>query len=139
MPGSSLWLVPPQGSALNKTLQSLISSTVPSHFPGVQTHNFIPHITITSNIDPTVYQHSPQAWLENLPLSTNKLLVRFEACEPGKPFFKKLTVRVKKEDVAAESLTQVAAICRAEGVEDRDMDRAREWAERDYLPHLSLM
>ena len=59
-----------------------------------------------------------------------------EAVDPGVQFFKKLTLRVGKQDAA---LVELATACRAEGVLEGDVAKAREWAETGFLPHLSLM
>lgn len=140
MPGSSLWLVPPQPSEFETAAQELISTSVPRLFPNVRTHRFIPHITLTSLIDASsTYKDQPQQWLDGLalfpkPVNEN-LSIRLDAIEPGVPFFKKLTLRASKDDW----LVQLAAACRSSGVEKGDDSRAKAWAEAEYLPHLSLM
>ena len=136
MPGSSLWLIPPEGSVFTKAIQSLISTKIPSLFPDTKTHDFIPHVTITSNVDPSLYGSDPQGWLDSLQIDTQgDIQVDMEAVEPGKPFFKKLTLRCAKD----AGLLKLATVCRAEGVEGGDEEKAKKWADGDYAPHLSLL
>jgi len=140
MPGSSLWLVPPSPSRFHAVVQELISSSIPRLFPATKTYGFVPHVTLTSSIEATsTYGDKPQEWLDSLALVTEpvngKISICLDAIEPGKPFFKKLTLRARKDD----RLVRLAAACRTCGVEDGDADRAKHWAEQEYLPHLSLM
>lgn len=140
MPGSSLWLTPPQPSEFNKAAQKLISSSIPQLFPSVKTYNFIPHVTLTSSIDASgTYKEEPQKWLDSFPLSSEpvkgNVSVDLVAIEPGEPFVKKLTSKASKTG----ALVELAAACRSHGVENGNMNRAREWAKAEYLPHLSLM
>jgi len=140
MPGSSLWLTPPNPSRFHATVQELISSSIPQLFPATKPHGFVPHVTLTSFVEPSnTYGDKPQEWLDSLALVTEpvneKISVCLDAIEPGEPFFKKLTLRAHKDD----GLVRLAAACRSHGVEDGDTDRARQWAEQEYLPHLSLM
>ncbi|KAK5943588.1 hypothetical protein PMZ80_004596 [Knufia obscura] len=139
MPGSSLWLIP-QPSKFNTAAQELISSTIPQLFPSVKAHQFIPHLTLTSSIEvSSTYGDQPQKWLDSLTLSdepvNEDVQICLDAIEPGEPFFKKLTLSAKHDD----RLVQLAAACRCYGVENGDMDRARDWAKAEYMPHLSLM
>ena len=143
MVGSSLWLIAPSDDhAFNKSLKELIGSTLPSDFPSAPKNNFIPHVTITSDIDPTkTYgsSSSPQEWLDSLSLPTgfqkekNEVSIELEELEPGEPFFKKITLRAKKD----ENLLLLAAKCREQGVLVSESE-ATAWAEKEYLPHLSL-
>lgn len=140
MPGSSLWLVPSKPSNFDTAVQELISSSIPRLFPTVKTHGFVPHVTLTSFIEPSsTYGDKPQEWLDSLALVTEpvngKISICLDAIEPGEAFFKKLTLRASKDD----GLVQLAAACRSRGVENGDTDQAQNWAEREYLPHLSLM
>jgi len=138
MPGSSLWLIPPPTSDFNKHLQDLITASIPRHFSNTKTHDFIPHVTITSNISPSLHTPNPQAWLDSLDLpltSAITITAEIEALDPEDPFFKKLTLRLGKDG----SLCDLAARCRAEGVLGGDEERAREWVRNEYAPHLSLM
>lgn len=54
----------------------------------------------------------------------------------GDVFFKKMTIRVQK---ASTGLVDLAVECRAKGVEDGDVGKAREWAREEYGPHCSLL
>lgn len=140
MPGASLWLIPPSTSPFNKSLQNLITHTIPSHFPTITTHNFIPHITLTSSISPDLYTStSPQTWLNNLslprPSSTDPLLLALEFLEAGDQFVKKLTLRAE----SSSSLLDLAGSCRSEAVLSNGIEGAKKWAREEYQPHLSLM
>ena len=136
MPGSSLWLIPPKDWPFTTAIQTLIETQIPSVFSGTKTHNFIPHITITSNINAKLYGSEPQKWLDSLDLDVHSSIqIDMEALEPGKPFFKKLTLRCAKD----AELLKLASTCRAEGVENGDAAKAKKWADEEYAPHLSLM
>lgn len=129
MPGSSLWLIPPSHSSLNQTLQSLISTSIPSLFPASQPPEFIPHITLTSHIPATNTSSDPQTWLDNLTLP--KLSeVRIEEPKVGEIFFQKLTLACAK----SRGLTALAKACREQAVGD-DADTFAG----NYYPHASLM
>ncbi|KAI1612606.1 2',3'-cyclic-nucleotide 3'-phosphodiesterase [Exophiala viscosa] len=137
---SSLWLIPPSAdNPFNKSIQDLITNTLPSDFPHAPKNNFIPHVTITSDVDPAkTYESKPQEWLDSLTLpefkrESNEVIVELEELEAGEPFFKKVTLRAKKDD----NLIKVAAACRRQGLSISE-DEASQWAEKDYLPHLSL-
>lgn len=139
MPGASLWIIPPT-SSFNDFLQTLITDTIPSLFPEATTHSFIPHITITSNVDQSIYddQKDPQAWLDSLHLEHHEaqdIKILLADLEPGHPFFKKLTLNVVEDD----PLLRLVAACRMEAVVGYDIINATWWAEGEYLPHLSLM
>ncbi|KAK4033775.1 hypothetical protein C8A01DRAFT_39745, partial [Parachaetomium inaequale] len=67
MPGSSLWLLPPESHPLHPLLKTLITTTLPSNFPReaasaprVVPHFFPAHVTLTSGIDPDTYGDDPQ-------------------------------------------------------------------------------
>jgi hypothetical protein len=139
MPGASLWIIPPKDSSFSQALQTLISTTIPPHFPQTKTHDFIPHVTITSNIDTSLYGSDPQAWLSALHLPSgdqhDPVFVTLDVLEAGDAFVKKLTLRAGK----TAQLLQLASACRAEAVEGGDQAKAEKWAQDDYLPHLSLM
>jgi 2',3'-cyclic-nucleotide 3'-phosphodiesterase len=133
MPGSSLWLVPPTSSPLNKILQTLISDAIPFQFPTKTTHDFIPHITLTSGIEP--FPSDPQHWLNDLKLpDADSLHVRVQQPEAGVPFFKKLTLACEKND----GLKALAEACRAQATKVEEAEAAR-WVEKEYLPHCSLV
>ena len=145
MGGSSLWLIAPSDDhAFNKSLKELIGSTLPSDFPSVPKNNFIPHVTITSDIDPaktygSSSSSSPQEWLDNLSLPTefqkekNEVAIELEELESGEPFFKKITLRARKD----ANLLKLVSKCREQGCQVSE-NEANAWAEKEYLPHLSL-
>ncbi|KAI9698864.1 MAG: hypothetical protein M1820_007371 [Bogoriella megaspora] len=123
MPGtscSSLWLVPPPDSPIAKLLSSLITNTTPSHFPYLNPPPFAPHITLTSEIDPSIYGDEPQKWLDQrISIRPNhQVTIRFEALDTESPFFRKLAIRVKKYSGLEQTsgLTELAYICREAGV-----------------------
>lgn len=145
MPGASLWLIAPkEDHPFNKSLTDLITSTIPSNFTSTKLPHFTPHITLTSNIDPSkTYSSasSPQAWLDELNIDDlgfkkefTEVLVELEELEIGDPYFKKLFLRAKKED----NLLKLAARCREIGTGVSDGD-AKTWADSEYEPHVSLM
>jgi len=139
MPGASLWIIPPKDSSFSQALQTLISTTIPPHFPQTKTHDFIPHVTITSNIDSSLYASDPQAWLSDLHLPSgdhhDPVFVTLDVLEAGDAFVKKLTLRAGK----TAQLLQLVSACRAEAVEGGEQGKAEKWAHDEYLPHLSLM
>jgi 2',3'-cyclic-nucleotide 3'-phosphodiesterase len=140
MPGSSLWLIAPSDDhAFNKSLKDLIGSTLPSDFPDAPKATFIPHVTVTSDINPAkTYESSPQEWLDNLSLpefkkEKNEVVIELEQLDAGEQFFKKVTLRARKDG----NLLKLASKCREQGLLLSESD-AKAWADSDYLPHLSL-
>lgn len=135
MPGWSLWLVPAQGSQVDRNVAKLISTTVPSVLPALgNVPNFAPHLTITSQVPPGRVKDKPQEWLDALDLSKiNTVHVRFESLESEDKFFKRLIIRCETDP----ALLELAVQCRAQGVESGDETKARKWIE-DYDPHCSL-
>ncbi|KAF2722552.1 2, 3 cyclic phosphodiesterase [Polychaeton citri CBS 116435] len=135
MPGSSLWLVPSQDSALYEAIQELITNHIPALFPNTSPPDFFPHITLTSDAlleDGT----DPQEWLDGLSLpSQSKLEIWIREVEVGSIFFKKVTMRCDK----SPELKALAAACRQAAVKGVGSEAAREWAEEKYMPHCSLM
>jgi len=137
---SSLWLIAPSDDhPFNKSLQDLIGNTLPSDFPHAPKNNFIPHVTITSDVDPSkTYGDAPQEWLDSLALPEfkrefNEVAIELEELEAGEPFFKKVTLRARKDG----NLLKLASACRQHGLVV-SQDEAQKWADDDYLPHLSL-
>jgi len=139
---SSLWLIAPKDDhPFNKSLKDLISSTLPSDFPHAPKNNFIPHVTVTSEIDPAkTYEKSssPQEWLDSLTLpefkkEKNEVVIELEELEAGEPFFKKVTLRAKKD----ANLIKFVSKCREQGLAVSESE-GQKWAENEYLPHLSL-
>ena len=136
MPGSSLWLVPPSNSSIEDILSTLITKTVPSHFPELKAPpHFPPHLTLTTDIPTSVTDEEPQKWLDDLSLSvTEPPSVSFQSLDVGRQFFRKLTLGVSKA-----SLRSLAVQVRAAAVEDGNEVAAKQWAEESYLPHVSLL
>lgn len=137
MPGSSLWLVPPDDSELYKAIHDLIINHIPPIYPGTTVPHFTPHITLTSNIDLSLGEQSDaQNWLDKIHLpDTTHLKVAIKQAEVGSPFFKKITMRCEK----MPELCELAAACRIAGVKGTDAQKAHVWVEEQYLPHCSLM
>ena len=136
---TSLWLRPPPDTPLANALQALITSTIPSLFPFAATHNFIPHITLTSGLpQETQLPGNPRAYLAYLGLPPCPDKITIQSAEAGDPFFKKLTIRIEQSD----ELAKLAEVCRANGVligDGQAQSKAKEWVDREYKPHLSLM
>ncbi|OAL50379.1 2',3'-cyclic-nucleotide 3'-phosphodiesterase [Pyrenochaeta sp. DS3sAY3a] len=133
MPGSSLWLLPPIGHPLNDLLPTLIDQTS-SHFNSP--HRFLPHVTLTSDISPSLYSQDAQAWLNSLQLPTKSdISVQFEALGSEDVFFRKLYIKCEKND----GIKQLGKMCRTfvKGFEENEA--AHEWVETSYTPHLSLL
>ncbi|KAK5120967.1 hypothetical protein LTR85_005751 [Meristemomyces frigidus] len=130
MPGSSLWLVPPEDSELYKAIYELIVTDVPSVYPAKVPH-FTPHITLTSDVTIPDTEDS-QKWLEGIKLPDTKALkVAIRQAEVGSIFFKKITMRCDK----TPELCALAASCRAAGVQGNDAKGAQKWAEeRSDMP-----
>lgn len=185
-------------------MQTQITSMVPMRFAPAKAHNFIPHVTLTSNINPALHEADAQAWLDGLELTIEGLQalnaakdreeadtaaaekraleagnlepatttttaaldpekaaeqaaeqleapkgeenkasipakpveVNLYELEAGEPFFKKLTLRVKKP---CPGLSELAVAVRAQGCYSGDVETAKSWEKDEYLPHLSLL
>lgn len=146
MPGSSLWLLPPPSHSLHTTLTTLITHTLPSLLPSESSAStlaptfFPPHMTLTSEIAPSLYGTDPQRWLDGIPFpSGREVRVRFGGVASQDVFYRRCFVRVGVEGVRG-----VVAIARARGVsgEEEVGGRTGEWLEwwvESYGPHVSLM
>lgn len=145
MGGTSLWLIPRENNPFTNAVQELITDTVPSNFAKtVKTHNFIPHVTLTSDIDPgKTYEksgESPQAWLDGLELPNfrkefDEVIVELDHVEAGEKFFRKLAIEVNEND----NLKKLATLIRKETVLGGDGNAAQKWVESEYKPHMSLL
>jgi len=164
MPGSSLWLLPPPTHPLHTRLNSLITSLLPTYFPqesssspDVVPHYFAAHVTLTSNIPPSLYGSDPQGWLERaFAIKATELAkevyprVRFEKVDTQDVFFRRCFIRV-----GFEGVRNLAGLARAVGVHDEGDSVERngegevkfggetekwlgEWREA-FGPHVSLM
>lgn len=131
-------MIPPPGRSLHALLRKLISQTVPSLFPGLEQLPpvFDPHVTLTSEIPPTLYGSEAQAWLDSLsfPVSGD-VKVNFERVDTEGFFFRKCTIRVSK----LTGLSKLASECRRVGVYGEDERKTAEWLQSTYRPHCSLM
>ena len=95
MPGLSLWLVPHDDKPFTKTVQELISESIPRQFDA-KTHNFAPHVTVTSDISEEALEgKSPQEWLDSLAIDElklknehNEVLLELNTIEAEDPFFR---------------------------------------------------
>ncbi|KAI7267329.1 hypothetical protein KC345_g7949 [Hortaea werneckii] len=167
MPGSSLWLVPPEDSALYKTCHQLITTHIPSLFSSSLAPPpplFTPHVTLTADTVPpdlfpvsTDTAISAQKWLDSIDLvptttrtTTMKqegLKVKIQNVQVEGHFFRKLTLRCEK----SPRLCELAWRCRAhhggkEGLvgeeqkrEEGEKEQVGKWVRESYAPHLSLM
>lgn len=137
MPGSSLWLVPPESSELYRVCHELILKQVPSACLVDQPTHFTPHITLTADLMLQGLEGSTaQQWLDRLTLPYGETLrVPIREVEVGRVFFKKITMRCEK----TSGLCELAAMCRAACVDGLGEAGAMKWVEQSYLPHLSLM
>lgn len=140
MPGSSLWLVPPEDSELYKTIHDLIVDQVPSVFPGTAPPQFAPHVTLAADVvlpDHDSSELAAQQWLNSidLPADAQTAEVRILDAEAGSVFFKKITMGCEK----TAELCHLAACCRTAGVPGLGSDEAKKWAKEEYRPHCSLM
>ncbi|KAF2266780.1 2',3'-cyclic-nucleotide 3'-phosphodiesterase [Lojkania enalia] len=132
MPGSSLWLLPPTSHPLNAILASLIQK-VSAHFGSP--HVFLPHVTLTSEIQPSSYSLDPQKWLNQIEFPEGKYVhVKFGRLNSEDVFVRKLYIKVSKSGV--DKLGKTARMT-VNGYEDEEA--AKKWTEEKYVPHLSLL
>jgi 2',3'-cyclic-nucleotide 3'-phosphodiesterase len=136
MGGSSLWLVPPEDSELYKTIHELIINKIPPLYPNASPPKFTPHVTLTSDLT-SDHQPEAQQWLDSiaLPESVSSMKVTIRHVAVGSIYYQKLTMRCDK----TAELCDLAATCRAGGVDDVDSQQAQRWAKEKYGPHCSLM
>lgn len=133
MPGSSLWLLPPASHPLNNLLSTLIDKTS-SHFHSP--HRFLPHVTLTSEINASAYESDPQAWLDSLNIQLgSKILVKFQRLHSEHVFVRKLYIKCEK----AGGLVLLAQRCRQQIQGFEEIEKAEKWAKESYTPHLSLL
>lgn len=134
MPGSSLWLLPPEAHPLNNVLTSLIKRTA-SRFGSSDL--FIPHVTLTSDlVSPSSYGSDPQKWLESLDLPVgDDVQVEFDKLDSEDVYFRKLYIKCQK----TAGLKALAKVCRKQVADHEEEDKARKWAEETYIPHVSLL
>ncbi|KAK4901899.1 hypothetical protein LTR49_027184 [Elasticomyces elasticus] len=122
MPGSSLWLVPPEDSELYKAIDNLVNQRLPSIYTNASPKRFSPHVTLTSD---TISDYAdPQEWLDSISLPREdalaSLVVTIKDVQVGKPFFRKLTMACTK----TVELCGLAGHCRVAGVEGVEQEAA---------------
>lgn len=133
MPGSSLWLLPPDTHPLNYVLTSLIERTA-SHFGSSDL--FIPHLTLTSEIYPSTYGSEPQKWLDGLNLpACDDVKVDFEKLSGEDVYFRKLYIKCHK----TTGLKALAKVCRKQVAGHEDEETAGKWVDEKFNPHVSLL
>jgi 2',3'-cyclic-nucleotide 3'-phosphodiesterase len=103
---------------------------------------FVPHVTLTSDIDLTTLHPNPTAWLERLAIPQKQdVTVSFTSLEVGPTFTKKLFLRCDKGGL--EGLGELArwqAVESPNGIGGEDERRkAEHWAEEHWEPHVSLL
>ena len=129
-PTASIWLLPPSGSEIESRLQRLIATILPSVFPNTQLPVFPPHITLTSDVDPSLDPHTVTSSIE----VSAPPVIKFEKLDIGKTFFTRITLYLEK----TEEITALAVQCRMKYVTKGDEQEAKKWAE-SFTPHLSLV
>lgn len=130
---SSLWLVPPPETALNKTISKLINETLPPLFPEALPPHFEPHLTITASTIPT--PSKPQEWLDQLSIpDLDGLSVKIGDLHVGDIFFQKLIQLCDK----SRQLCELATACRAAGTGE-STEITKSFIEENYMPHVSLV
>ena len=131
---SSLWLVPPKHSQLHEALSALINQTIPVLFPDALLPNFAPHITLSADTVPNGLA-DPQEWLDQLELpDLNKLKITIGDLEVGSIFFQKLIQLCEKTG----PMCDLSARCRQSGTQQGG-GPVREWVEKNWRPHCSLV
>ncbi|KUI59973.1 2',3'-cyclic-nucleotide 3'-phosphodiesterase [Cytospora mali] len=142
MPGSSLWLTPPPSHPLHAILTKLIETSIPAHFPHTTPRPpiFSPHMTLTSNVNPSIYADQPQEWLDGIAFPpASEVDVEFERVKTEDVYYRRCYIKC-----AFEGVKDVAAIARARGVEgeaevgEKTKAWLVEWKEA-FGPHVSLM
>jgi 2',3'-cyclic-nucleotide 3'-phosphodiesterase len=131
MPGSSLWLLPPADHPLQGILGELIAE-VSRRFGS--THLFVPHVTLTSEIEPGVYggKAGAQKWLNGVEFPDSRdVVVRFGKLQSEDVFVRKLYVTVAKEGVKG-----IGGVARKFVGGEKEVE---SWVEERYRPHLSLL
>lgn len=144
MPTAALWLMPPRPDhPFAKSLDKLISDTVPSNFPSAKCPHFLGHTTVSSNFDASdTYEtaEKAQSWLDSLDLpdevkdEKDETVVEYMELEAGDPFFQKLTLRARQDDNLLAFVAKLHSQVHKQGDE-----AAQKWAKDEYAPHLSLL
>ncbi|KAL8796857.1 MAG: hypothetical protein Q9195_000940 [Heterodermia aff. obscurata] len=88
-----------------------------------------------SEIPEKTLSNGPQSWLDSLPLALDvPPYVTFGSLDVGEPFFRKLTLQVRKHN-----LYDLPIQIRTAAVENGDAVAAERWAADVYAPHVSLL
>jgi hypothetical protein len=128
---------------IHGTLTELITKTVPSTFPdALHPPEFVPHLTITSEINLSALKPDPSAWLERLAVpQIEDVLVRFTSVGIGNSFTKKLFLRADKTGLEGlGELIRWQAVESPNGIGgEEERKRAENWAEQIWEPHVSLL
>ena len=138
----SLWLVPHEGNPFTKTVQELISDTVPRNFlTSEETHSFAPHVTVISDIDSetALGGKSPQEWLDSLQFpnfnaQSNEVVLELDTVEAEDDFYRKMNIALKNNT----NLRELAALCRQKGVLESE-EKAHAWSQNEFRPYLGLL
>lgn len=141
----------PKSHDLDTVLSTLITSTVPAAVPSDTEHpHFVPHITLTSDINLDNLKPSPAKWLDRLAVpQAADVKVMFKEVGTGSTFTKKVFLRVYKPGV--EGLGELARWQGVEGGssgtesnsvggvnEGAGTDAAERWID-GWDPHVSLL
>ena len=129
--------MPPPNSKAYAATSNAISNTMPTILPDLKPlPDFAPHVTLTSEVPPSLVESDPQKWLDELELKhCEDVHVRFKSLVTEDKFFKRLFIRCEKDP----GLFCVAKSCRKWGVEGGDHAKAGKWLNGSYDPHCSLM
>lgn len=140
MPGSSLWLVPPPDHPLHGILAELVTKTLPAKFPAEVGPLFSPHMTLTSNIEPSIYGDNPQQWLDSIPWPKgSEVKPQFGVVKTEDVFFRRAYIKL-----GFDGVRDIAALARARGVEaEEDIGpKTEKWLAEwvaAFGPHVSLI
>lgn len=134
----SLWLVPHEGNPFTKAMKELIADDVPRNFLSPQDiQGFPPHVTVSNDVN--LDGKSPQDFLDGLKLpefknGSNEVEVLLDTIQAEDPKFRKMNISVMDD----ANLKKLAAACRSQAV-GASGDEAKQWAENNYRPHMSLL
>lgn len=108
----------------------LINETLPP-FWSEKVLSFQPHMTITSDVSPDL---DPKAVVSDIQVRELPV-VKFKSVNLGETHFTKCTLHLEKTDSIMELVTH----CRALYVTNGDVQKATQWAQEDFTPHVSLV
>ncbi|KAK0709324.1 2',3'-cyclic-nucleotide 3'-phosphodiesterase [Lasiosphaeria miniovina] len=146
MPGSSLWLLPPQAHPVRAALSTLIASTLPAALPAEAGVIFEPHMTLTSDIPADAYGKDPQSWLDAIPWPAasagDGVRVRLASVASQDVFVRRCYIQVHAGQGGVRDLVGFARAHAVYGEEDASGPETRAWLQRweeAYGPHVSLI